>query len=117
MTNTKYFFGVEGILIGKFSDLEFYVDVLQKTRTYVLKNGEPIGVLEGEMVDNTAVILKATPVQTVTYIDPPSGWKYGFPRSLPPGIEDMTAWLIEQGYPENEVELALKYSRYWTEFA
>lgn len=49
-------------------------------------------------------------------IDPPSGWKYGFPKPIPEeiiyegsGLED---WLIEQGYPESEIHLA-KYSRYW----
>lgn len=34
-------------------------------------------------------------------VDPPSGWRYGFPkvwnRKTHP---DMTAWLIENGYPE-----------------
>ena len=50
-----------------------------------------------------------------TYIDPPSGWKYGFPKELPEGIEDLRAWLIENGYPEKDVELALKWSRFIVE--
>ena len=36
-----------------------------------------------------------------TMIDPPSGWRYGFPKELP---EDQRGriidWLIEQGYPK-----------------
>lgn len=36
-------------------------------------------------------------------VDPPSGWRYGFPkvwnRKLHP---DMAAWLIENGYPEKD---------------
>ncbi len=40
-------------------------------------------------------------------IDPPSGWKYGFPKifigvKLP---EDLTEWCIENGYPEELKEL------------
>lgn len=27
-------------------------------------------------------------------IDPPSGWKYGFPKELPPGIENTLTWLV-----------------------
>lgn len=50
-----------------------------------------------------------------TYIDPPSGWKYGFPKILPADVTDIRRWLIDNGYPERDIELALKYSRYWTE--
>lgn len=46
-------------------------------------------------------------------IDPPSGWQYGFPKPLPDDVSDLGAWLLEQGYPERDLELALKYSRYW----
>jgi hypothetical protein len=49
------------------------------------------------------------------YIDPPSGWRYGFPKVLPDGVTDLSAWFIKNGYPEKDVELALKYSRYWSE--
>lgn len=49
-------------------------------------------------------------------IDPPSGWRYGFPKPVPQEIlvdnELLTIWLIEQGYPEKDVPIALKYSRY-----
>jgi hypothetical protein len=37
-------------------------------------------------------------------IDPPSGWKYGFPKELPPGVEDTLAWLVENGYPQAEID-------------
>ena len=49
-------------------------------------------------------------------IDPPSGWKYGFPKILPQeivGSKNLSKWLIENGYPEDDVKLALKHSRYW----
>lgn len=54
----------------------------------------------------------------VTMIDPPTGWRYGFPRAIPPEInfndeQALKKWLVEVGYPEEEVEFALTYSRYW----
>lgn len=41
---------------------------------------------------------------TTYVIDPPSGWKYGFPKACPKevymaGEEAIKAWLIEEGYP------------------
>ena len=43
------------------------------------------------------------------YIDPPSGWRYGFPKELPDDYfnytpERKTQWLIEQGYPKKLVD-------------
>lgn len=53
-----------------------------------------------------------------TWIDPPSGWRYGFPKTVPPGYLKsetlMRMWLQQEGYPEKDIELALNYSRYWT---
>ena len=53
----------------------------------------------------------------VLMIDPPSGWKYGFPMPVPSGyIKNeslMRIWLQGLGYPEKDVDLALKHSRYW----
>jgi len=50
-----------------------------------------------------------------TVIDPPSGWKYGFPKFLPDYVTDVKAWLVEQGYPAREIEACGKhfYCRYW----
>ena len=50
--------------------------------------------------------------------DPPSGWKYGFPKEVPESVlngkeEDLKRWIIDQGYPKKDIELALKYGRYW----
>lgn len=52
-------------------------------------------------------------------VDPPSGWKYGFPKALPnplPQPWSLTLWLISEGYPE--IELArfgdfFQYVRQW----
>ena len=38
-------------------------------------------------------------------IDPPSGWKYGFPKEVPsPTPSNMTEWLVENGYPRGEID-------------
>jgi hypothetical protein len=37
-------------------------------------------------------------------IDPPSGWKYGFPKEIPEHVDDTRAWLIENGYPKEEID-------------
>lgn len=51
-------------------------------------------------------------------IDPPSGWKYGFPKEYTKK-EGQTPgdWLIENGYPEEEI-LSMGdqfYCRHWTQ--
>ena len=55
------------------------------------------------------------------YIDPPHGWRYGFPKVLPEGIKDITMWLLENGYPSEEIDYwknsSMKYIpiRMWEE--
>jgi hypothetical protein len=49
---------------------------------------------------------------TILFIDPPSGWKYGFPKPAPLNLREMEAsdlsnWLVQNGYPLREVQ-------YWT---
>lgn len=53
---------------------------------------------------------KQAALNVVTMVDPPSGWKYGFPAPLK---EDYKQQLLDAGYPEKDIELALTYSRYW----
>lgn len=41
----------------------------------------------------------------VIYIDPPGGWKYGFPKVIPRDkLNDPQKWLAENGYPKSEIE-------------
>ena len=50
------------------------------------------------------------------FIDPPSGWKYGFPKIIPPEHQTRTlAWLVEEGYPETQINALGDYfiCRYW----
>jgi len=51
------------------------------------------------------------------FIDPPSGWKYGFPKEIPPDVVDEKEWLVEQGYPRELIESYGNYffCRYWIE--
>jgi hypothetical protein len=47
------------------------------------------------------------------YIDPPSGWLYGFPKKIPKSrLNDVTNWLIEKGYPESNIVKMGKYFIY-----
>lgn len=50
-----------------------------------------------------------------TIIDPPLGWKYGFPKVLPDDVDDLSEWLFGEGYPLDLMDSALKNSSYWTE--
>ncbi len=47
--------------------------------------------------------------------DPPSGWKYGFPKALPEDVKNVTAWLLQNGYPQEEIDKCGNhfYVRYW----
>lgn len=50
-------------------------------------------------------------------IDPPSGWRYGFPKEYPGTIdtdEELKTWLLAEGYPLHLMDQAVNYSRYWT---
>lgn len=55
----------------------------------------------------------------VLMIDPPEGWRYGFPKPVHEKFHtlgsdfDLGRWLVSEGYPEKDVELAIKHSRYW----
>lgn len=44
------------------------------------------------------------------YVDPPSGWKYGFPKVFDTEVDGvMREWLIEQGYPPFEIDACGDY--------
>ena len=53
------------------------------------------------------------------WIDPPSGWRYGFPKQidlLELGFEQEKAlekWLVKNGYPEEDAEFGAKHCRMW----
>ena len=47
------------------------------------------------------------------WIDPPSGWRYGFPKVYD-GAKDggILTWLVEQGYPQAQID-SLGEQFYW----
>jgi len=56
-------------------------------------------------------------VKTRLMIDPPSGWKYGFPKELPKGTVNVNEWLVANGYPQKEIDDCgdYFYVRQWQE--
>lgn len=58
-------------------------------------------------------------MDNVMIIDPPSGWKYGFPKPIPMNIlfsddETLKEWFLLNGYPQTLIDQGcLKHYRYW----
>jgi hypothetical protein len=48
------------------------------------------------------------------WIDPPSGWQYGFPKLYDKKVP-LAQWLIDNGYPEADTDFAMQYIRTWPE--
>jgi hypothetical protein len=53
----------------------------------------------------------------VIMIDPPSGWKYGFPKVIPKEVTNTVQWLLDNGYPQKEIDACGDYffCRHWEE--
>ena len=47
-------------------------------------------------------------------IDPPSGWRYGFPKELPEDLKPggINDWLISEGYPKEIIDDLGEYFHY-----
>jgi len=50
-------------------------------------------------------------------IDPPSGWMFGFPKEIPKDVTDVKKWLVENGYPQAEIDSFddMFVCRFWEE--
>lgn len=49
-----------------------------------------------------------------TFVDPPSGWRYGFPRKYSASVDGgLREFLIHHGYPEDDIDFALSYIRFF----
>lgn len=49
-------------------------------------------------------------------VDPPAGWKYGFPRvdDWDPAVETREVWFVRMGYPQKMIDDGmLKWCRTW----
>jgi hypothetical protein len=50
-------------------------------------------------------------------IDPPAGWRYGFPKVYDndPAKQSLPDWLLANGYPQKEIDNSgAKYCRFYT---
>ena len=58
---------------------------------------------------------EALVLQVFKVIDPPEGWKYGFPKAIPEDVENVKEWLVQNGYPESVMKQYGDYfsCRYW----
>lgn len=54
-------------------------------------------------------------LKMIKMIDPPAGWKYGFPKAISDDVTDVIAWLVENGYPQEEID-SLGEHFYWREW-
>jgi hypothetical protein len=56
-------------------------------------------------------------VSGTLYVDPPEGWRYGFPKAVPKDREaDLLNWIIEQGYPDPQWDIGdMLVLRCWRE--
>ncbi len=65
--------------------------------------------------DAVAFKLKFDESDKLLMIDPPSGWKYGFPRPYDAKPDQTVGeWLIEKGYPKELVDKGMtRHCRYW----
>ena len=45
---------------------------------------------------------------TKLWIDPPYGWRYGFPKTWDQ-TGDMNEWLLSEGYPQQEIDACGDY--------
>jgi len=64
---------------------------------------------QGEKQDNLTI--EGYPIyklSTRTMIDPPSGWRFGFPKEIPKKVieeEGVINWLVDNGYPQSEIDI------------
>lgn len=51
-------------------------------------------------------------VKSKIWIDPPSGWKYGFPKMIDKEA-NIKRVLLQSNYPSEDIEFAMQYMRHW----
>ena len=56
-------------------------------------------------------------MKKIKFIDPPGGWKYGFPKEMLREVTDIRTFLVENGYPQSEIDSLSEYFfvRTWEE--
>jgi hypothetical protein len=46
-------------------------------------------------------------------VDPPQGWRYGFPKEIKEDVYSLHGWLVENGYPDHLAQEANFHVRVW----
>lgn len=121
-----------GFTSGQCSDIEDYLDVLIRE-----SNNQNIDCIRNlkklltssiqsqrvtrekfyiDTIGTMNEILSKNPIQ-ITFIEPPLGYKYEFPKPIPNDVTDILSWLVENGYPKDEMESYGEHFHYrmWTE--
>ncbi len=53
--------------------------------------------------------------QNKIWIDPPSGWKYGYPKLVENSMTVIIESLKKSGYTDKDIEFAYNNCRFWYE--
>lgn len=62
----------------------------------------------------TSGLFKKIMEATKLVVDPPSGWRYGFPMVWDKEKQpELREFLKEKGYPEDQIDFACQYIRMW----
>jgi len=61
---------------------------------------------------NISIVGKGYQIMKI-WVDPPSGWRYGFPKLWNDDYEPLEEFLVNNGYPQSEVSFAMKWVRMW----
>lgn len=67
-------------------------------------------------MNRTVIMAAMTNTKPRKMIDPPQGWRYGFPCEFEPWFgETVEQYIIRMGYPSRDAKWAANYCRFWYE--
>jgi len=63
------------------------------------------------LLTNLSIKSKDLSMQSKIWVDPPEGWKFGFPAIYDPDTDgQMSEWIVNKGYP---IEVIKEYGESW----
>jgi hypothetical protein len=63
------------------------------------------------ILTNLSIKSKDLSMQSKIWVDPPEGWKFGFPAIYDPDTDgQMSEWIVNKGYP---VQIIKEYGESW----
>ena len=63
------------------------------------------------ILTNLSIKSKDLSMQSKLWVDPPEGWKFGFPAIFDPDTDgQMSEWIVNKGYP---IEVIKEYGESW----